>query len=96
MLEAEYQAKLIKKLEKIFPGIIVMLGDANYKQGFPDLILLYGPRWALLEVKASEKSKVRPNQMYYIEKYGQMTFCAFIYPENEEEVLHALQQALQP
>lgn len=94
MLESEYQALLIKKLEREFPGCLIMLGDANYIQGIPDLIIMFGPRWALLEVKASEKSKERPNQRYYVEMYGEMTFCSFIYPENEEEVLDALQRAL--
>lgn len=96
MLERDYQALLIKKLRRMFPEPqgLVILGDPNYIQGIPDIIIFFGPRWALLEVKASEKSKERPNQRYYVEKYGQMTFCSFIYPENEDEVLNALQQAL--
>lgn len=93
MLESEYQAKLIKRLQKMFPGCLVIKNDPNYLQGIPDLTIYYGPRWALLEVKASEKSKERPNQRYYIEKWAEMTFASFIYPENEEEVLYALQQA---
>lgn len=94
MLERDYQALLIKKIQKLLPGCLVMLGDPNYIQGCLDLIIFHGPRWAMLEVKASEKSKVRPNQRYYVEEWGKMTFCSFIYPENEEEVLNALQQAL--
>lgn len=93
MLESEYQAKLIKRLQKMFPGCLVIKNDPNYLQGIPDLTIYYGPKWALLEVKASEKSKERPNQRYYIEKWAEMTFASFIYPENEEEVLYALQQA---
>lgn len=94
MLERDYQAQLIKTIERLLPGCMVLLGDPNYMQGIPDLIVFHGPRWALLEVKASEKSKERPNQRYYVEKWGAMTFCSFIYPENEEEVLNALQEAL--
>jgi hypothetical protein len=94
MLESEYQALLIKKIEKLLPGCWVQKNDANYQQGIPDLTIYHGPKWAMLEVKASEKSKERPNQRYYVEKWAKVTFCAFIYPENEEEVLNALQEAL--
>lgn len=95
MLESEYQAKLIKRIERILPGCLVVKNDPNYMQGIPDLTIFYGPRWALLEVKASEKSRERPNQRYYVEKWGEVTFCSFIYPENEAEVLDALQRSLQ-
>lgn len=95
MLESEYQAKLIKKLEKIFPGCRILKNDANYRQGIPDITIMYRGKYALLEVKASEKSKERPNQRYYIDKANQDgTYSSFIYPENEEEVLNALQQSL--
>ena len=94
MLESEYQALLIEKLKELFPDCLVLKNDPNYIQGIPDLTVLYKDRWALLEVKASAKSKERPNQRYYVQKYAQMTFCSFIYPENEKEVLDALQSAL--
>lgn len=95
MTEAEYQAGLIKRIHILLPGCMVIKNDPNYMQGIPDLTIFYGPRWALLEVKASEKSKERPNQRYYVEKWAEQTFCSFIYPENEVEVLNALQRALQ-
>lgn len=95
MLESEYQATLIKKINELLPGCLVVKNDPNYMQGIPDLTVFYRTRWALLEVKASEKSKERPNQRYYIEKWAEMTFCSFIYPENEEEVLDALQRSLE-
>lgn len=94
MTEREYQADLIKRINKRLPGCLVMKNDPNYRQGIPDLTIYYLGKYAFLEVKASEKSRERPNQRYYIEKYGQETFCSFIFPENEEEVLAALQQAL--
>lgn len=96
MLESEYQAGLIRTLKLMFPGCTILKNDPNYRQGIPDLVIMYMGRYALLEVKASEKSKERPNQRYYIEqelKNG--TFAAFIYPENELEVLSALQQSLE-
>jgi hypothetical protein len=94
--EREFQSHLIRRIEEeLLPGSFVIKNDPNYRQGIPDLTVFYGGRWALLEVKASEKSKERPNQRWYIERWSEVTFAAFIYPENEEEVLSALQSALE-
>lgn len=99
MLERDYQMELIPRIVSRFGGpdlCRVMINDPNLpgQQGIPDLTVFVGGRWALLEVKATEKSKVRPNQNWWVEKWSQVTFCSFIYPENEVEVLDALQQAL--
>lgn len=95
MREADYQAYLIKRIEEeILPGCLVIKNDANYRQGIPDLTVFNHDRWAFLEVKASEKSKERPNQRYYIEWAKDGSFAEFISPENEEEVLNALQRSL--
>ncbi len=96
MAESLYQRKLIKKLSDMFPGCVIMKTDSSYRQGMPDLIILWRDRWAALELKASAKSSRQPNQDYYIEGLDEMSFAAYIYPENEEEVLDALQQALKP
>jgi hypothetical protein len=96
MLESQYQASLIKKLKVMFPGCEVLKNDSSYIQGIQDLTILYGPRWATLEVKAEEDAPARPNQEYYVDRHNEMSFSAFIYPENEEEVLHELQRALEP
>jgi hypothetical protein len=93
MAENRYQAKVIKKLKTLFPGAIVLKNDANYMQGIPDILVLFGFRWAVLECKDSSTSPERPNQAYYIAKCNEMSFGAFIYPENEMEVLHGLQLA---
>ena len=94
MLEKDYQAKLIKKIKKRLPDSIVMKEDANYKQGIPDLIILNENKWAALEVKKDEKANKRPNQEYYVNKMNSMSFASFIFPENEEDVLNAMEQAL--
>lgn len=91
--ENQYQAKLIRKLERKFPGCVILKNDAGYQQGILDLTLLWGPRWASLEVKASEDAGIQPNQEFFVRKLDEMSFAAFIYPENETEVLSALQQA---
>ncbi|MFL5666658.1 MAG: hypothetical protein ACJ8BW_35710 [Ktedonobacteraceae bacterium] len=93
MTEAMYQAKLIRKLKRVFPGCVVLKNDPQYQQGILDLTLLWGWFWAMLEVKASVASPERPNQRYFVEQLDQMSFAAFICPENEEEVLLALQEA---
>lgn len=93
MTESVYQARLIKKLKRIFPGCVVLKNDEQYLQGILDLTVLYNDVWAMLEVKAGPDSPFRPNQEYYLEQLGQMSFAAVIYPENEGEVLDALQEA---
>lgn len=93
MLESDFQAKLIRELKKIFKGCIVTKLDSSHIQGIPDLLVLYGNKWAALECKQSERAKKRPNQEYYVKKMNEMSFSRFIYPENKEEVLHELQQA---
>lgn len=95
MRENEYQADLIKRLRIMFPTGFILKNDPNYVQGILDLTIFNGPKWAMLEVKASEKSKERPNQGYYVGLFNEMSFAAFIYPENEEEVLRELYLALQ-
>lgn len=93
MRETRYQSNVIKKLKDLFPGCIILKNDPSYLQGIPDLVVFYGDKWATLEVKTSKDAPTQPNQPYYVELMNEMSFSAFIYPENEEEVLYALQQA---
>src|SRR5690625_3046221 len=92
-LESKFQANLILELKDMFPGCIVMKNDPNYIQGIPDLILLWGDRWAALEVKRSDKASRQPNQKYYVEMMDHMSFARFIYPQNKEEVLNEIQRS---
>lgn len=93
MLENRFKTKLVKELEEMFPGCIVTHLDPNEIQGIPDLLILYGDQWATLEGKKSARESHRPNQDYYVNLMNEMSFSAFIYPENKEEVLYDLQQA---
>jgi hypothetical protein len=95
-LESKFQSELIDELEVIFPGCIILKNDSALRTGIPDLTIFYYDRYAILEVKAFEKAIRQPNQGWYIEKFAEWAFGAFIYPENKEEGLNALQQALQP
>ena len=94
MKESVYQARIIRRLNKVFPGCLVIKNDPTYIQGIPDLLILFGLRWAALEVKTSEKAPTQPNQPYYISLLSEMSYAAFVYPENEETVFYELQLAL--
>lgn len=90
--ESQFQANLIKKLKGLFPGCYILKNDPNYIQGIPDLTILFGAKWATLEVKRERDAPHRPNQNYHVDNMNNMSFSAFIFPENEEEVLNELQQ----
>ena len=77
------------------PGCYILKNDPTYLQGVPDVTILYGDRWAALEVKRSAKARKRPNQDYRVNEMNDMSFAAVVYPENEEEVLNGLYRALQ-
>ena len=94
MLEKDFQRELVKELKERFPGALIYKNES--KQGLPDLTILYGQRWALLECKQEKDSTHRPLQDYYIDRANEMSFASFIYPENKGDVLNALEQALRP
>ena len=95
MKESAFQAKLIREIKKRFPGAIVLKNDPNYIQGFPDLTVLYKDRWAVLEIKKSEKASHQPNQDFYILQADKMSVGRFVYPENMMEVLDDLARSFQ-
>lgn len=92
MLEGAYQYELKKKIQRLFPDAIIIKTDDI--QGFPDLLILHKYKWAALEVKRSENAPHRPNQDYWVRMLDDMSFAAFIYPENEGEILDELEQSL--
>lgn len=91
MLESKFQSKLIRRIKDEFPGCIVLKNDPTYLQGIPDLTIFYENTWAALEVKKSATASHQPNQDYYVDKMNQMSYAAFIFPENEDEVMVELQ-----
>lgn len=94
-LESEFQRKFIKKVKETFPGCVVLKNDPNYIQGFPDLTIFNGDKWAVLEVKREEKAGRRPNQEYYVDILNTMSYSNFVYPENEELVMSDLKDLFQ-
>ena len=98
LTEREYQRKTLPKIKKMFPGCFVLKDDgSNTPQGFPDILIIYKEKWAVLEFKRSEEARykeLQPNQEYYVDLLKtRCAFSSFIYPEIEKEVLNGLQQA---
>ena len=93
MKENKFQANLKKELKKMFPGCIVTKMDSGDIQGIPDLLILFGKKWASLECKQNANANKQPNQEYYVGLMNEMSFSRFICPENKEEVLDELYKA---
>jgi hypothetical protein len=90
--ESQFQAALIKDLKTMLPGCVVLKNDANYLQGFPDLLILHEDKWAALECKRTTGAHRQPNQDFYVDKLKKMSYASYICPENRNEVLNELQQ----
>lgn len=96
MAENAFKTKLIREIKAMFPDCMVYHLNPQDYQGSPDLLVLNGDRWAVLEGKDYATAKHQPNQDWYVSKMNCMSFARFIYPENKEEVLNELQGALRP
>lgn len=91
-----YSYRLRQTLKDRFPGCTILRNDPSSNfQGVPDITILYQDRWAMLEIKRDGKAKRQPNQAFFVDKFNDMSFCAFIHPDNEEDVLNDLQHAFQ-
>lgn len=93
--ENNYQSGLIKRIKERFPGCMVLKNDPNYIQGVPDLTIFHKQHWATLEVKKDSKAEHQPNQDHYVEKMNNMSYSAFIFPENEEDILNEIQNTFE-
>ena len=87
MRENSFQKDIIKEIKEMFPGCVVLKNDSEYIQGIPDLTILYKDKWVVLECKKSPKENHQPNQDYYVSKLRNMSYSAFIYPENKNDIL---------
>lgn len=92
MKESIFQKSIIDEIKERIPGCIILKNDSSYIQGIPDLLILFENQWASLETKASFRSSHRPNQDYYVELMNKMSFSAFIFPENREDILNELEE----
>ena len=73
---------------------LAKLGNIRDYTDLLHLIILNNYKWAALEIKRSRSASHRPNQNYWVDRLDEMSFAAFIYPENEEAVLRDLERAL--
>lgn len=96
MLEREFQPKLKDEIKARLPGCVILKQDPTQMQGIPDLLVLFEDKWALLETKRKPKAQREPNQPYYVEKFNDMSFSAFVNPSNMDEVLDDLQATFRP
>lgn len=94
-LESKFQRELKQDIRALFPGCVILKNDTSQMQGIPDLLILHKDRWAVLEVKRGlkERKVPQPNQEYYVNMLNEMSYSAFIYPENKDYILDELQQA---
>lgn len=92
MKESKFQANLIKELKDSYPDCIVLKNDSGYLQGIPDLLVLNDDKWVALECKKSKEALKQPNQEYYICKMNNMSYAAFICPENKQEVMNDIRR----
>lgn len=94
-LEGEFYKDVLEpEIERRLPGCkILKMDPLSTHQGIPDRLILWEDHWALLETKRADGSAEQPNQDYYVERYGNMSFSRFVNPDNMQEVLDDLQQA---
>jgi hypothetical protein len=91
-LESKFQRDTLDEIERMFPGCIILKNDV---QGYPDRLILWRDKWAMLEFKRSSRAELQPNQQYWVDYFNELSFAAFIFPEKSEEVLDDLQRAFQ-
>lgn len=92
-LESEFTQDLKDELDRRFPDCFIYKLDPNQLQGIPDLLVLWGPYWAILETKRGLRSIRRPNQEFYVDRFNEMSFSAFVHPLNYREVLDDMERA---
>lgn len=95
MLERDVKRKLLKGVEERFPEAEVFYTDARLRQGTPDILVLNGKNWAMLEVKLHANSRRQPNQEYFVKKLDSMSFCKFVHQDNVEETLDEMERLFQ-
>ena len=69
---------------------MIQKNDANYRQGVPDLLILFRNKWALLECKKSANEPAQPNQAYYVSWAQANSYGSFVFPENRDQVIKEL------
>jgi hypothetical protein len=87
-LESEFQGNLVKEIEGLLTDCMVLVKPGYYIQGFPDLLILYKNRWAILECKKSDDAAYQKNQKWWLAMLNEMGgYAAMIEPQNRKEIL---------
>ena len=95
--ESDFVQDVFKpELEDRFPGCYILKQDPNMRQGIPDLLVLYEDKWASFETKRGTRSVRQPNQEHYVATMNEMSFSAFVNPNNYHEVLDDLEHTFRP
>ena len=94
--ETTFRTNLVKEIKQMLGAscVIIKTNPSNQISGLPDVLILYKDTWGALETKKSEVARKGPNQEFYIKMLNRLSYASFVYPENKEEVLRELQQAL--
>jgi len=92
-LESEFSLDLKDEVRRRFPGCFIIKLDSSQVQGIPDLLILWGRFWAILETKRGLRSVRQPNQEYYVDHFDRMSFSAFVHPLNYRDVLDDMERA---
>jgi hypothetical protein len=79
--ESAFQARVIRKLKRMFPGCEILKNDSGYRQGILDITILWCDFLGDAGIQGPEKAKHQPNQDYFVKKFNEMGFAAFIWPE---------------
>lgn len=91
--ESDFKRKLYNEIRTRFPDTEVVANDPNYVQGFPDAtVYLPNGQYILLEVKRTSTSAKQPNQNYYVNESSLKNNAVFVYPENKEQILEAIEK----
>jgi hypothetical protein len=90
--ENVYAKNLRDRICEQVPNVVkIFKNDEQQCQGIPDHTILFNDgRYAMLEVKKSIDAKHQPNQDYYVEMFNNYGYAAFVYPENEKEIIRQL------
>lgn len=91
-LEKDFQSKFLAKLRKLGCKCYKQQMNATTRAGTPDVIVLLGPVWIMLEFKKAKNSPKRPGQQKNIDWANEVSFGWFVYPENADEVYEQIKR----
>ncbi len=93
MLESGFKKKFLAKIEKRLSYLdLDFIQTDTRKRSLPDIFVIGPIYWAALEFKRNEDSSHQPNQDWHIDRFNEKGYATFVSPENEGEVLDALER----